>query len=287
MNNSKGLILRHYFKNHFYLNEQFMIFFRQVQMKTVINILFIAVLILASSCVSQRQIEYLQNEKSDNTNFPNDSFEDYVLKPNDEVYVQISSLDEASSAVFANGSASQNLGNLNPYGASLMSHTIDKDGYLELPVIGKVQAKDKTIAQLKVLIKEALVNILNQPVISVKLVNRYISILGEVKNPGHFAYSQEKLSIFDALGIAGDITDYGDRKNIILVRDEKNVNTKVEINLTKSDILKSQYYFLRPGDVIYVRPMRNKFWGMRQFPFAVFLTSISTTILVLNYVNNQ
>lgn len=288
MDITKDLILRQYFTNPFYLNNQFMKFLRQAKLKTTTLFFCAAMLVLASSCVTQRQIEYLQKAKGDDINFPNNSFEDYVLKPNDEVYVQISSLDEASAAVFAtNSGTGQGMGSLNPYGASLMSHTIDKDGYLELAVIGKIQVKDKTIAQVKSLIKDALANILNQPIISVKLVNRYISVLGEVRNPGHFSYSQEKLNIFDAIGIAGDITDYGNRKNVILIRNEKNVNTKIQINLTKSDILKSDYYFLRPGDIVYVKPMGNKFWGMRQFPFSVLLTSVSTTILILNYVNNQ
>jgi len=246
----------------------------------------LGIICVFSSCVTQRQIEYLQQQDPKVKEYVNNNFQDYSLKPNDELYIQISSLDDASATIFTN-SGNQNIGNLNAYGASLMSHTIDKDGYLELPVIGKILVKDKTVAQISTLIKESLVNVLSQPIVSVKLVNRYISVLGEVSNPGHFVYAQDKLSIFDALGLAGDITDYGNRKTVILIRNENGQNIRQELNLLDANLLASDFYFLRPNDIIYVKPMSNKFWGLRQFPFAIVLSSITTTILVLNYVKNN
>lgn len=245
--------------------------------------LLIIPLFILNSCVTQRQIEYLQ--KSGKNEYPAFNNADYKLKAADELYIQISSQDDVASNIFSN-TGSQNLGNMNAFGASLMSHTIDKDGFLELPVIGRVQAKDRTIAELTGQIKENLSNVLNQPIVSIKLVNRYISVLGEVKSPGHYVYSQEKLSILDAVGLAGDITDYGNRKSVLLVRNVNNINIRQELNLLDSEILASSYYYLRPGDIVYVKPMQNKFWGLRQFPFSVFLTSISTTILVLNFIDN-
>ncbi len=268
----------------------YMKFLIQNRRKLISNsILVLLIFLIASSCVTQRQIEYFQtkNSKGNIENYPNNSFEDYILKPNDELYVQISSLDDASANIYSSGNSIPSTGNLNAYGASLMSHTIDKDGFLELPVIGKIPAKDKTIYQVKLSIKEALSNILNQPVVSVKLVNRYISVLGEVRNPGHFVYSQEKLSIFDAIGIAGDVTDYGNRKNVILIRNENNVNIRTQLSLLEPEILSSNYYFLRPGDIIYIKPMKNKFWGLRQFPYATLISSITATILVLNFIDNN
>src|SRR5664279_2601541 len=88
------------------------------------------------------------------------------------------------------------MGSLSPYGASLISYSVDKEGYLVLPVIGKILVKDKTIQEVSLLLKDSLNHILNQPIVSVKLVNRYISVLGEVRSPGHFAYSQEKITIY-------------------------------------------------------------------------------------------
>ncbi|MBK7028622.1 MAG: polysaccharide biosynthesis/export family protein [Bacteroidales bacterium] len=109
--------------------------------------------------------------------------EDYRLKPYDELYIQITSLDDASSNMFSGAAQQQftNAGSLQPYGASLVSYGIDKDGFLILPMIGTVNVKDQTILQVSKLLKDSLVSILNQPIVSVKLVNRYISVLGRLE----------------------------------------------------------------------------------------------------------
>jgi polysaccharide export outer membrane protein len=132
---------------------------------------------------------------------------------------------------------------------------------------------------VSVILKDSLNHILNQPIVSVKLVNRYVSVLGEVKNPGHFSYSQDKLTIYDALGFAGDITDYGNRNKVILIRNINGENIRINVDITNSDILASDYYNLRPNDIVYVKPLRNKFWGMRQFPFTILFDTLTTALL--------
>ena len=119
---------------------------------------------------------------------------------------------------------------------------------------------------------------------SVKLVNRYVSVLGEVRNPGNYVYSQDKLSVFDAIGLAGDITDYGNRETVVLVRKNEGTNNRINIDLTSSNILSSDYYYVRPNDMIYIKPLKNKFWGMRQFPFTVFFSTLTTGLLIYNVI---
>jgi polysaccharide biosynthesis/export protein len=244
---------------------------------------FITIVCLLSSCVTHRKVEYLQDRNNGTKSFNESVLPDYKLKPNDELYIQVNSLDEAAANVFATGKeTSYYVGTMQPYGASLLSYTVDKDGFLLLPVIGKIQAKDKTISEVSGILKESLSHILNQPIVTVKLVNRYVSVLGEVNHPGHFSYSQDKLSIYDAIGLAGDITDYGNRNNVILVRNENGENIRVNIDLTKSEVLASGFYNLRPNDIVYVKPLRKKFWGMRQFPFSILLSTITTGLLIYN-----
>ena len=212
--------------------------------------------------------------------FKEAEFSDYRLKPDDELYIQITSLDEAAANVFANNRQdSYTLDIYNLMGRHLLSYTVDKDGYLLLPVIGKIMVKDKTTTEVSSILKDSLSHILNQPVVSVKLVNRYVSILGEVKNPGHFAYSQDKLTIYDALGLAGDITDYGNRSKVILIRNINGENLRINMDITRSDILSSDYYNLRPNDIVYVKPLKKKFWGMRQFRFDILFSAITTGVL--------
>lgn len=240
--------------------------------------------VLISSCVTQHNVEYLQDTSKTGKSFKEALIDDYKLKPNDELYIQINSLDDPSSNVFSATGTQQLLsgGNIQPYGASLISYTVNKEGYILLPVIGRISVLDKTTAQVSETITSSLTNILSQPMVSVKLVNRYVSVLGEVRNPGHFAFAQDKLTIYDALGLAGDITDYGNRTEVILTRNENGKNIRIPLDLTRSDILATNYYYIRPNDIVYVKPLRRKFWGLRQFPYTVLLSSITTALLIYN-----
>jgi polysaccharide export outer membrane protein len=242
--------------------------------------------IFLHSCVVQKQVEYLQTNAPSALEFAEAEFPDYQLRPNDELFVQINSLDEGTANIFSNSLSQTSLGagSIQPYGASLMSYSIDREGFLLLPVIGNIFVKGKTPTQVSLILRDSLQNILSQPIVSVKLVNRYVSVLGEVRNPGHFVYSQDKLSVFDAIGLAGDVTDYGNRETVILIRKNEGTNKRVNINLTSTDILSSEYYYVRPNDMIYIKPLKNKFWGMRQFPFTVFFSTLTTGLLIYNVI---
>ncbi len=237
-----------------------------------------------SSCVTHRNLEYLKNKNKNVIAFKEAQLPDYRLKPNDGLYIQIKSLDEAAANVFSNNMQDNYVGSLQPYGASLVSYTIDKDGYLILPIVGKILVKDKTVPEVSAMLKDSFSHILNQPIVSVKLVNRFVSVIGEVKNPGNFSYSQEKFTIYDALGLAGDITDYGNRGKIILVRNENGENVRINLNLNKSEVLSSSYYYLRPNDIVYVMPLRKKFWGLSQFPYGTILSALTTGLLFYSII---
>lgn len=256
-------------------------------LKVSINVFLVGLtLILLSGCVSQRDVEYFQQSNRSPKSFKEAEVLDYRLKHNDELYIQINSLDDPTANVFSSSNSPQtsNMMNVSPYGASLISYTINREGYLQLPIIGNVYVKDKTLSEVGKILKDSLINVLSQPVVTVKLVNRYISVLGEVKNPGHFAYSQEKLTIFDALGLAGDLNIYSDRKDVVLARNENGKNFIVNLDLTRPEILESNYYYLRPNDMIYIKPLKKRIWGMKEFPFAIFLSTISTALLVYTVV---
>jgi polysaccharide biosynthesis/export protein len=237
--------------------------------------------LLLSGCVTQKELEYMQDKNKDIRPFKEASLPDYRLKPNDELYIQVSSLDEAAAGIFSNSKeSSYYVGTIQPYGASLLSYTVDKDGLLHLPVLGEIKVIDKTLSEVSSALKDSLAHILNQPVVSVKLVNRYVSVLGEVRSPGHFPYSQEKISIYDAVGLAGDITIWGNRRQVILIRNENGLNKRINLDLTKSALLSADYYYLRPNDIIYVKPMNRRFWAMEQFPYAIILSTITTALLI-------
>lgn len=251
--------------------------------KEIYFVTWFSFILFLSSCVTQRKVEYMQDKNKSIKSFPEVEVTDYRLKPYDELYIRINSLDEAAANIFANtAQQSPYTASIDAYGASLLSYSIDKEGYLLMPVIGKIPVRDKTLNEVSFILKDSLTHILNQPVVTVKLVNRYVSVLGEVNNPGHYPYSQDKLTVYDAIGLARDITDYGNRHEVILVRNENGENHRINLNLTRSEIFSSEYFIMRPNDILYVKPLRNKFWGMRQFPFAVLFSTITTGLLIYN-----
>jgi polysaccharide biosynthesis/export protein len=246
----------------------------------------IILIAITSACVTQKDLEYFQKSERIPKSFNEAEVLDYRLKPNDELYIQINSLDDAISNMFSS-SANQQAGNMmsiSPYGASLISYSINKEGFLQLPIIGDVQVANRTLEEVRLILTDSLSHILSQPIVTVKLVNRYVSVLGEVRTPGHFPYSQDKLSIYDAIGLAGDMTIWSDRKEVKLTRNENGKNTLVYLDLTNPEILSSNYYYLRPNDIIYVKPLKKRIWGMSEFPFAIILSTLSVTLLFYSVV---
>jgi len=246
------------------------------------------ILCLISSCVSQREVEYMQRTDRTPKSFDEAEVPDYRLKPNDELYIKVSSLDDPTSNVFstASGQQSSSIENMSPFSASLLSYAINKDGFLQLPIVGNIYVKDKTITEISTILTDSLSHILSQPIVKVKLVNRYVSVLGYVKNPGHYPYSQEKLSIFDAIGLAGDVTIFANRTDVMLTRNENGKNVLVRLDLTRPEVLASTYYYVRPNDIIYIKPLKKRIWGISEFPFGILLSSLSFSLLVYSIIKN-
>lgn len=251
---------------------------------TTFTAMILIITLFFSSCVTQRDLEYIRDKENKDKmiiSYTEAKTPDYKLKPNDELSINIKSLDDPTTNVFQQLGTQQNSSsNITPYSASLTSYMIDKTGFIQLPVIGNMYVEDKTIPEVISMLQDSLNNILSSPTVTIKLVNRYVSVLGEVARPGNFSYAQEKINVFDALGLAGDITTYGDRDEVTLVRNENGKNIRVKIDLTSADLMSSEYYYLRPNDLIYVKPMHKKFWGLAQFPWTVLLSTISTVILI-------
>ncbi len=246
----------------------------------LISILCLGIL---SSCVTQRNLEYMRDNKA-TVIFNEPEFIDYRLQPNDALHIQITSQDDATTNIYA---ASDMQRSLDPYGAYMNSYPIDNEGYISLPVVGKIPVMDKTTRQVSEMIKDSISNILDEPIVKVRLVNQYVSVLGEVETPGHYNYSQDKFTIFNALSLAGDITLYGNRKEVVLTRNENGKNIKMKIDLTKPDILASQEYYIQPNDIIYVKPLHKRFWGMEEFSFTILFSTITTAIVVYTFIQEH
>jgi polysaccharide export outer membrane protein len=156
---------------------------------------------------------------------------------------------------------------------------------VEFPLIGKIMVNNLTIEQIQRQLQEKVNEYLKNTVVIVKLANFRVSMVGEFNNPGKYVIYQDKINIFEAISMAGDMTDFAKRNKVLLVRQsEKGVQT-YRINLNDYSILESDYYYLMPNDLVYVEPLKGKQFAFSEFPYVLILTTITTTLLLLNYFN--
>ena len=133
-------------------------------------------------------------------------------------------------------------------------YLVGEDGSINLPIVGAIDTTNQSTQALAQIVQEALKPYINNPTVNIRLLNFRISVLCEVNNPGTFTVLEERLSLPQALGLAGDLTINGDRNHLLLIRNEAGKKTNQVIDLTKTDFLESPFYFLKQNDIIYVRP---------------------------------
>jgi len=163
------------------------------------------------------------------------------------------------------------------------SYSVNDSGYIEFPIAGKIQVENFTIKEAKTRIETAIKEYLKEVTIVVKLVSFNITILGEVNHPGQFLIYKEKLNIFEALSLAGDLSDFANRNRVMIIRQTKNGSTIHRLDLTSKNILSSKYFYVMPKDIIYIQPLGIKQWGFQTFPYAIVFSAITTTLLLINY----
>ncbi|BCY27262.1 polysaccharide biosynthesis protein [Flavobacterium okayamense] len=162
------------------------------------------------------------------------------------------------------------------------TYIVDIEGYIEFPILGKVKIgglnKQEAIEYLKSLLKDHV----KDAVINMRILNFEVTVLGEVNRPGTFEISSERITILEALGKAGDLTIYGKRKNVLLIRDENGVKSTHRLDLTKSDIVNSPYYYLAQNDVVYVEPNKTRINSSAVGPnIAVGISALSLVVTII------
>lgn len=246
------------------------------------------VLVLLSSCIPQKKIKYMQPSHPDSTNratFSTPAYQDYHLGVGDNLYIKVRSLDEKSNNFFNNiGDENRSTG-YNDASIYLNSYTVDPSGNIVFPFIGSVYVLGKTLDETKSAVEEVLNEYLKETTIVVKLVNFNITFVGEVKRPGEYKIYQDKINIFEAISLAGDITDYGNRNEVKLLRADANGTNLHVLDLTREDILESPYFYLKPNDIIYIEPLKGKQFAFSTFPYALIFSTITTLIVLLTYFN--
>ncbi len=249
-------------------------------------ILLFVVIALLSSCVTQKQVKYLQKKQKEDTlsAFPNTRLADYKIQSNDNLYIKIFSMDEKTYLFFnKQNPGSSNYDYMSDAAIYLNSYSVDDSGYINFPLVGKLFVKALTLEQAKDMIQSMVNEYLKETCVVVKMVNFNITVVGEVRRPGEIKVYQDKINIFELLSMAGDLTDFADRGKVALIRQTNGGSKVVYLDLNSEKILNSAYYYMRPNDILYISPLGVKRWGFETFPWGVVFAAISTALLLINY----
>lgn len=254
-------------------------------MKKQIHIILLSLLTIAlSSCLTSKKVNLLQ--EPDGKKIPSYvdtlSYEDYHIRIDDRLYIQVYSVDENMTKLFNQGMSSYNMRQQmysgNTYGTyELYSYLVDENGNIQYPMIGDVPVRGKTTREVKHYLEEQLAGLV-QPVgdyalmsVDVQVVNRYFSVIGAVQS-ARVPLIKEKVTIFEALAMAGDIADYGDHSKIRILRENEGETTIRTFDIRSKDIINSEFYYIEPNDVIYIQYMPGHSFG---------ISHVSTTIAVV------
>lgn len=251
--------------------------------------------VLLVSCSAQKRVWYIQDAQA---GIPEQILQSgqIRIKPLDRITVMVNSKDPELAVPFNSSSSYNSLsGQLvsSANGAqSLQISTVDEKGMLDMPVIGKIEAKGKTRAELANAIAQKIVDggYINDPTINVQFADMKISVIGEVMRPGEYAVTRDRVSIFDALAMAGDLTVYGIRNNVAVAREVDGVRTIQYLDLTSKELFNSPAFYLQQNDVIYVKPNKYKAQSgeisqNRNFYLSLAGTAISVATLIVTLTN--
>ena len=259
---------------------------RKYKIRHFTNIIFLlAIILLIASCTPQKKLIYLQDTGSVTVDsaFKPQQFE-YKLQAKDVLYINVKTLDLESNNIFSEDRTTQYAAN-SDLGLYINGYTINDSGNITLPVVGDVYLLGLNLEEAQQKVQQSVNKYLKEAVVTVKITNFKIVILGEVGAPGVYTVYNSKINILEALGMAGDLDIYGKRE-ITLVRNENSKQTFHKLDLKDRKLLQSNYYYLLPNDIIIVDPLPAKSWGFANAmtPITLSLSLISTTLLIINFV---
>lgn len=222
--------------------------------------IFSVLLVLSTSC-SQRNLVYFSDlQGASNNETPIRNYAQPTIQPDDILSISVSSLNPESNVLFNNVilPTSANSGQVIAATKVNEGYLVDKGGFINFPVIGKImvagltkeQAIDKMTNEIKVHVKN--------PIVNVKFLNFKVTVIGEVNKPSTFTIDTEKINVLEALGLAGDMTVYGKRENVLIIREQQGVRRTTRINLNNKDVLNSPYFYLQQNDIVYVEPSNRE-----------------------------
>jgi len=238
------------------------------------GVIFISLFVV--SCVPTRQLKYFNDINNVEEPVINPRTQKMIM-PFDKLFIKVLSIDPQTSQIF-NSSEEMRYGSGNN---GVIGYLVDESGNINFPFVGNIKVVSLTTSQAAEKIQVALTDYVTNTSIIVKYIDNQITVIGEVQRQGIYSFTQDKLNIYEAIGLGGGITRYGDRKNIILVRNQGDKIMHFRLNLSNSMIADNAAYYILPNDVIVVEPLKAVSSSYSNITFTTVLTSITTLIAVL------
>lgn len=259
-------------------------------MKKLLLAILIIIPIVLGSCSSQKKIAYFRNvneTSADSINKHFTSVHESRICANDMLSIVVSALDPIAAEPFnlpvvayetpGSQSVSQS--------KTLQYYIVDVNGDINFPIIGSIKLVGLTKSQAIALIEKELEPYLQDPIVSIKFLSYKISVEGEVSRPGQYTIDNERVTILDALAMAGDMTIYGKRKNVLIIRENFGKLEFARLNLNSDEVFTSPYYYLQQNDVVYVEP--NNVKAISGLNITLYLSAITTLASVITVAINS
>ena len=260
------------------MNKHFKIFTRYRM------VIYLAGLLLSiTSCVSTSRMKYVY--EGDELNIKNSYYNqrpERLIKPYDELYIKILSIEGRSVVSMLDAQDGQVFGN----NVNLIFYQVSDSGNINIPFIKDIHIAGLSLFEAKEKIENELSGYLETPSVIIKYVNLQVTVLGEVNRPGTYTYVREPINIFQAIGLAGGIAQYGNKETVVLIREENGLITRNVLDLTDQKTFESYYYYLQPDDIIFVDHVKAKYYGKGAINYSTFLSTITTLLAVVYFFSN-
>lgn len=216
-------------------------------------------LFIVSSCSNTRNATYFTGVK-DSRIQSTTAFPESVIQKNDILSITVSSLNPEASMIFNQPVESGGASSAGTSFASASGYLVNLDGNIQFPLLGSIKAEGLTKNQLRDKFVKSFLDkkLLLDPIVTIRFTNFRITVLGEVNHPTVVNVPNEKISLLEAIGLAGDLTMYAERKNVMIIREEKDQKVIKRINLNSGELFTSSYYYLQSNDIVYVEPNKTK-----------------------------
>jgi len=252
------------------------------------KIVLLILLFSIVSCIPQKRTIYMQ-DVSNKKSYVNlytkavEVIDAYTIQSRDYIYIRVLTPDEAVASLYnldAGQMAMNSLGD--PASLKFQSYQVSDDGEIDFPYVGKVNVIDLTLKEVKVKMQEILKKHIDTFTLHIQLTNAQVTILGEVNTPGQYNMNKDQITIFEAISLAGDLTIYGKRKRVRIIRPSSDGTKTIKVDLTDLNLVDSQNYYIQPNDLIYVEPIKAKMFGFGETFSLGIVTSLISFFLLAN-----